>query len=71
MRFSYNGPEDAVTIFGATFARGVPVDVDSADSIAKLKYHPQFTTCGDDVSAAPADHVEVHKRRGRPPKARP
>lgn len=61
MRFAYEGPEIAVSIFGATFPKGVAVEVSDGYAIGKLSHHPEFIS-----DNAPA---EDKPRRGRPPKA--
>lgn len=45
-RFVYAGPEDEVSIFGATFRRGEPVEVAEPRAAAKLAAHPEFTVSG-------------------------
>lgn len=66
--FRYIGPEDRVKIFGATFARGEPVDVTDAHAASKLAAHAQFEAV--DETVADATEVAQPKRRGRPPKVR-
>lgn len=51
MRFRYVGPEDQVSIFGATFVRGEPVEVLDPDVARKLSRHPEFAPADSETSA--------------------
>jgi hypothetical protein len=55
MKFSYQGPDAAVEVFGLVFPRGTPVNVEDAHAQSKLKAHPQFKSDTLTLPDKPAD----------------
>lgn len=76
MRFRYIGPEDQVTIFGATFVRdGEAVQIEDSHAIAKLCHHREFEAADQEAEATVMSYdiqeaAQQPRRRGRPRKVR-
>ena len=70
-RFVYIGDEERADAFGHWFTRGVPVEVDDAETHActKLRHSYLFSEVIGDVQVLEAVAQQEPKRRGRPPKA--
>lgn len=59
MRFCYVGPEDQVSIFGATFPRGEPVEVSDPAVAHKLSRHPEFAPADNEARADAESNEEA------------
>lgn len=68
-QFVYIGDEEQANAFGRWFDRGVPVEVDEAHAVKKLRHSYLFSEAFGEVEVLDAVEQPEPKRRGRPPKA--